>query len=78
MMYSEPIFPEFVLIFPPKLCVIIYVMQEKFHLEDHIQPKSGVFLSSRSRGGRVGVSPRKFLKNGCKWCILSPFSPSSC
>ena len=29
-------------------------------------------------GGGVRVSPRKFLKNGCKWCIRSPFLPSSC
>ena len=24
-------------------------------------------------GGGPGASPGKFLKNGCKWCILSPF-----
>ena len=46
-------------------------------VENHIKPKRGDILSSRSKGG-VGVSPREFLKNECKWCILSPFLPIAC
>ena len=60
-----------------KLRSSIYVMWENFHLslEDHIKPK-GEFFYPLPVGG--GVSPRKFLKNGCKWCILSPFLPIAC
>ena len=36
------------------------------------------FLSSHRRGGGIGTSPRKFLKNGCKWCLMSPFLPITC
>ena len=30
------------------------------------------------RWGSGGPPPGKFLRNGRKWCILSPFLPSSC
>ena len=44
-------------------------------LQDEFYPivQEGRFLSSRSKGGGVRVSPRKFLKNGCKWGYMSPF-----
>ena len=82
MVHSEPIFAEFVLISSPKI-VCNFCPQSSdlrntycgriFNLavEDHIQPKRGVFYAL-AVGGGVGVFPRKFLKNGCKWCILSP------
>ena len=35
----------------------------------HIKPRGGG-VSTHSGGG---VSPRIFLKNGCKWCIFCPF-----
>ena len=55
------------------------MMRENFHLTAvEEKPKRGFFYLLAVRGGGFGVSPRKFLKNGCKWCILSPFSPSSC
>ena len=48
-------------------------------VEDHIKPKSGVFYPlAVGGGGGVEVSPRKFLKNGCNWCVLRPFSPIAC
>ena len=87
----SPVFAEFVSIFfpknfvqflPSKLRSSIYVKRENIHLSTNrrsYKAKEGDFLSSRSMGGGgSGVSPRKFLKNGCKWCILSPFMPSSC
>ena len=82
MVHSEPIFAEFVLISSPKIvCNFLpsklrsskYVLRENFQLScrGSYTTKEGSFLCSCSRGG-VGVFPRKFLKNGCKWCILSP------
>ena len=51
---------------------------KNFHLSCRGKAKEGIFFYLLAvGGGGVGVSPRKFLKNGCKWCILSPFLPSS-
>ena len=76
-------FAEFVSIFSPKIlcnfCLQSSMMRENVHLScrGSYKEKDGTFLSSRSRGG-LGVSPRKYLKNECKLCILSPFLHSSC
>ena len=65
----SPFFAEFVSIFSPKI-VCNFCLQSsdlRYVMRENFRAVWG-----------ARVSPRKFLKNGCKWCILSPFLPSSC
>ena len=92
MVHSEPIFlPSSCRFFSQKLCVIFafkapifrYTWCGRiFHLScrrSYQAKEGGIFyLLAVWGGGGFGVSPRKFLKNGCKWRILSLFLPSSC
>ena len=48
-------------------------MRENFHINRRWSSQSGELFILSQYGGGVGVSPRKFLKNGCNWCVLSQF-----
>ena len=71
---------EFVLISPPKLCVIfafktpIYLMRDNFHLSFRgpYKAQEGIFYLLSVGSGIRGL-PEIFLKTGSKWCILCPF-----
>ena len=69
--------------FSKKFCVIFAFKAPIFDIRDvgefspelrgSYKVKRGVIYPLAVGGGGDGVSPRTFLTNECKWCILSPF-----
>ena len=69
---------KFVCNFCFQISILLYTWCGKiFTLAVEEKPNRGIFYFL-AVGGGSGLSEKFFFKNGCKWCILSPFLPSSC